>query len=272
VDAQASEFHVAKTMAPAVGSDEGRKGKTVTNPLDVTTPQKDSPHPGALGAPGQFNRKAKTPRPRLTPAELDAREFIDAVLVYPVGCEFNLYNLQGDIGIRLSCLRRGKVPAELEFAHEIALAKEFGWLCELEEDVEFTKSEQEAYERPGIRYGAKFVRTASNAAIKAQREQFIGKFLATASAEATRTLARDSKAGPYVGKWFHSHHEDGALNWQGQITGQSKKRVRVQLYEWLMGNPSSRTSVPISEIKDWTLYNTDAEMREAGDAYLATRR
>src|SRR5262249_43259622 len=72
--------------------------------------------------------------------------------------------------------RRGKCPAEIDFANEIALAKRFGWLRELAEDVEFTQKCQEKY-KTDVRYGQSFVRTASTSAMKAERERFIGAFV-----------------------------------------------------------------------------------------------
>jgi len=111
-----------------------------------------------------------------TGAQSDAQEFLNAMMREPVGATFNLWNLQGDMGVRLSSKRRGKRPAEIDFVHEIALAKRFGWLRELAEDEEFTRDCQEKYSTD-IRYGQTFVRTASTSAIKEQRERFIGAFV-----------------------------------------------------------------------------------------------
>jgi hypothetical protein len=108
--------------------------------------------------------------------QTDAKEFLDAVMGEPVGARFNLWNLQGDMGIRLSSELRGKGPAEIDFAREIALAKRFGWLRELTEDLEFTRKRQDKY-KTSIHYGQTFVRTASTSAIKAQREMFIAAFV-----------------------------------------------------------------------------------------------
>jgi hypothetical protein len=121
------------------------------------------------------------PRPKApakakpTGVQLEGREFLDAIMVYAVGCEFNLWNLQGDMGVRLSSSRRGKCPAEIDFAREIAVAKRFGWLRELDEDIEFTEREQREDGSSGVRYGQRFVRTATNPVIKAQRDRFIGE-------------------------------------------------------------------------------------------------
>lgn len=61
--------------------------------------------------------------------KLDAKEFVGAILAYPVDLQFTLYNLQGHMAIRHSCKRRGKVPAELAFDHEFALAKSLAKGC-----------------------------------------------------------------------------------------------------------------------------------------------
>ena len=149
---------------------------------DIFDPQANLCSGGAskrINASNYLRKRYGRPRPKTTAkakptgAQLDAREFLDALMVYPVGCQFSLWNLQGDMGIRFSCGRRGKVPADLDFVHEIALAKEFGWLKELDEDREFTEDEQQGYEST-VRYGQRFVRTASNKVIKARRERFIG--------------------------------------------------------------------------------------------------
>jgi hypothetical protein len=37
----------------------------------------------------------------------------------------------------------------------------------------------------------------------------------------------------------------------------------VQLYEYLMGRPSNKVMVPITDMAYWPIYDTDEEMREA---------
>jgi len=121
--------------------------------FDATTPKKDS-------------CAHSTPVNHSSVARLEAKEFINAISIYPLNLEFSLWNLQGDWGMRLSCKRRGKVPDELEFEHEIELAKELGWLEEKDEDV------TEQHQRP-IRYGRQFVRMARNREIQRQTKRFI---------------------------------------------------------------------------------------------------
>src|SRR5262249_47652580 len=98
------------------------------------------------------------------------------------------------------------------------------------------------------------------------------KFFGDVQAEAAATLDSKPAADSPVGKWFHSYHPDGSLSWQGQIIGRSKSRIRVQLYEWGFGYPSDKVGVPASELDGWTLYDTNRQMRKAGEAYLATIR
>jgi hypothetical protein len=143
--------------------------------LDSHDPRKDS-MPPSMPKGGRSQTQ-----PKLTPLqrerEIEAREFIDAISAYPIGRDFNLWNLQGGWAIRLSCKRRGKYPSQLDFEVELDLALKYEWLAERPEDEDFTDKRQEMYRRGPIRYGATFVRVASLAAIKAQRAQFVSEFV-----------------------------------------------------------------------------------------------
>jgi hypothetical protein len=75
-----------------------------------------------------------------------------------------------------------------------------------------------------------------------------------------------------VGKWFHSFREEEATQvvvWQGQVL----KRVdtnsyRVQLYGWILGDPTDVVTVHATQMMGWRFYDTDDEMRRAYyDAY-----
>ena len=123
-------------------------------------------------------------KPKLKPAQrwryertLEATEFVNGILIYPVGCEFSLWNLQGGLAIRMSCKRRKRVPAELDFAVEIELAKKLGWIEERPEDEEFTEQNQREYERGHIRYWQCLVRAAKISAIRRQTRQFVEEFI-----------------------------------------------------------------------------------------------
>jgi hypothetical protein len=73
---------------------------------------------------------------------------------------------------------------------------------------------------------------------------------------------------PLVGKFFHSLEADKkTIKWQGQILEEVGPGILlVQLYEYLMGQPSNQVMVPISDMAYWPIYDTDDEMREAFEA------
>ena len=126
-------------------------------------------------------KKVSTTKPisQTQATRLEAKEFINAILVYPINFEFSLWNLQGDMGIRSSCKRRDKVPAEIGFDREIELAKEFGWIEERDEDVKFTEQERQRGEN--TRFGRIFVRTAKSTQIRQQTKRFVGLFVKKAA-------------------------------------------------------------------------------------------
>ena len=103
--------------------------------LDSTNRQKDS----------KADRK---PSLKVDATRQDAREFVEAILAYPLTLQFSLWNLQGVLRWGYPA-RHGKVPAALDFAREIELAMELGWLKELAEDTELTKEESDQF--PGVR-------------------------------------------------------------------------------------------------------------------------
>jgi hypothetical protein len=74
---------------------------------------------------------------------------------------------------------------------------------------------------------------------------------------------------PNVGYWFHTLDADGRIAYQGQILKANKIDYDVQLYDWLMGEPSDVIKIARSAISDPTkvrLYSSDAEMRAASKA------
>jgi len=69
--------------------------------------------------------------------------------------------------------------------------------------------------------------------------------------------------GTMAGLWFHSR-KDGNIHLQGQIVRDLKNgSYVVQLYSWLDGNPTDQKIVLLEEIKEWTFYKTDFDMRKA---------
>lgn len=76
--------------------------------------------------------------------------------------------------------------------------------------------------------------------------------------------ARRRVADPLVGQWFHSMHADGrTVEWQGQILGRTPEGCYfVQLYEWVMGEPSARQLVPAAQVTGWRFYPTCEAMND----------
>ena len=67
---------------------------------------------------------------------------------------------------------------------------------------------------------------------------------------------------PRVGQFFHSFHDEDhtEMNWQGKILKQaSPGKYRVQLLEWVSGEPSIEKVVSAEEMTDWKFYDTRSE-------------
>jgi hypothetical protein len=72
-----------------------------------------------------------------------------------------------------------------------------------------------------------------------------------------------------IGKFFHSWDSEGVLGWQGQILRkQPPNCYLVQLCSWVDGNPTDQVIVTEEKVESFTFYDSDYEMRRAGDAYL----
>lgn len=70
-----------------------------------------------------------------------------------------------------------------------------------------------------------------------------------------------------VGKFFHSVDKDGAIEWQGRVLAEPVfGRFEVQLYEWLMGEPSDVLLVPSAAMKDFRFYDSAEAWRAAYEA------
>lgn len=75
----------------------------------------------------------------------------------------------------------------------------------------------------------------------------------------------DPDKHPFVGKWFHSI-ENGEIKWQGQILSEvTEGKFLIQLYSWIMGEPTDQIVVSVEEIVKWHFYATDEDMRFAYD-------
>lgn len=69
-----------------------------------------------------------------------------------------------------------------------------------------------------------------------------------------------------VGRWFHSHDDEGRIGWQGQVLeSQGKDIYLVQTYEWIVGGAYTEEVVPHSRMLDerWTFYDTPEAMQYA---------
>lgn len=66
-----------------------------------------------------------------------------------------------------------------------------------------------------------------------------------------------------VGMFFHSY-DNGQIKWQGQVIKKlNNSRFIVQLYSWVGGHATTQKVISLSDVKDWSFYNSDKEMRHA---------
>ncbi|MDF0673749.1 MAG: GIY-YIG nuclease family protein [Nitrospira sp.] len=66
-----------------------------------------------------------------------------------------------------------------------------------------------------------------------------------------------------VGKFFHSF-KDGKICWQGYIVAdQADGYYLVQLFEWVLGDPSVQKVIHLGQMADWDFYGSTDEMYEA---------
>lgn len=68
---------------------------------------------------------------------------------------------------------------------------------------------------------------------------------------------------PIIGKWFHSFDkiETDKVEWQGQVLGEVHGMYLVQLYEWLMGEPTIQKLVHFEDMKKWNYYDDCKQMQ-----------
>lgn len=65
------------------------------------------------------------------------------------------------------------------------------------------------------------------------------------------------------GKFFHTV-KNGELEWQGYVVAQQGDGYfLVQLFEWVMGEPSTQKVVHLGAMADWEFYNSAEEMNDA---------
>jgi len=80
---------------------------------------------------------------------------------------------------------------------------------------------------------------------------------------------------PLIGRWFHSFEDPqgkGPVVWQGQVRAGDGKLYMVQLFDWVAGDPTSQRLVSVEEMKNWSFYESSADMLECYATYLRHRR
>jgi hypothetical protein len=66
---------------------------------------------------------------------------------------------------------------------------------------------------------------------------------------------------PLVGKYFHSL-KDGQVHWQGTVLGTPEPGwYLVQLFEWIMGEPSNQGLVRFTDMAEWLFYENADQMK-----------
>ena len=66
----------------------------------------------------------------------------------------------------------------------------------------------------------------------------------------------NNEANNLTGKFFHSFTEKGVIRWQGKILDHADPcTYLVQLYEWVVGEPSCQQFVDVEEIAGWAFYD-----------------
>lgn len=66
-----------------------------------------------------------------------------------------------------------------------------------------------------------------------------------------------------VGKWFHSF-DNGYTKWQGQVIASvhNDEYYLVQLYDFIMGEPSIQKLVSLQDMLLWQFYDTNEQMKD----------
>src|SRR5579863_3690707 len=72
------------------------------------------------------------------------------------------------------------------------------------------------------------------------------------------------KSESLIGKFFHSYDKETGLvmSWQGHVIGEPTPGIfLVQLFSWIMGEPTDQLVIPISQIVEehWKFYDTHDE-------------
>lgn len=75
---------------------------------------------------------------------------------------------------------------------------------------------------------------------------------------------------PLVGLYAHSKCEDGRIRWQCHILAKVSAGVyKVQLFGWLLGEPTKQVIVRVDDMQDWDFYESADQWRAVGDKVVA---
>lgn len=110
--------------------------------------------------------------------EEDAKDFVDALISGSYAPTFTLWELQGDMAIRLGpAMRRHVGCSQLDFDTELNLAEDFDWIRELPENERTTRFYRAKYRNPNIRFGRTFKYYRSPEWIKQHKKEFVEAFV-----------------------------------------------------------------------------------------------
>jgi hypothetical protein len=91
------------------------------------------------------------------------------------------------------------------------------------------------------------------------------------SADEILEFIRGQDRRALVGKFFHTF-KNSELEWQGYVVSEpSEGYFLVQLFEWIMGEPSCQKLVRIDDMVGWDLYDTVDDMNDAYQRKWAKR-
>jgi hypothetical protein len=81
-------------------------------------------------------------------------------------------------------------------------------------------------------------------------------------------VKKETRSRGLVGKFFHSYHDNGRLEYQGKVLSQPNKGVYlVQLYDWIIGSESDQELIKIEDMLRYKFYNSAEDMRYAYEMY-----
>lgn len=79
-----------------------------------------------------------------------------------------------------------------------------------------------------------------------------------------RSSQKSSLGRGLVGKFFHTFHDDRAVQYQGQVVGEVAGGLYlVRLFEWFTGCSSGERLWPLANLSGAQFYDSDESMRDA---------